>query len=197
MRKKLFSIIAAASIFLSSSQLAFAADVKSADQHNLKNLSQGTDLYQKNVAKNKKLIEGVKSDNDFKVISDDGNGNASFTNNPNSKKSKEELFQKLSDFSAQDTVTGDVSANNHLNYSNGAVYVNFDDTDTVSNSLTTDCQYNISGDSSSDWSGSNPYYASSIDQADQFVCYVNSGYLTIGWPPSLQPAPNTTGNSLD
>lgn len=192
MTRKIFSIIAVVFICLSSSQLVFAADVKTDAESNLK--SKDLNIYEKTLTKHKNLIDKVKIDKDFKVIVDDSNGNASFTNNPNVKTSKKDLKQKLTDYSAQTTATGSLTGSNSKSYSDGKVYVGFSDDITCSNSLTTNCKYTIEGSSFSDWSGSSPYYASSIDQSDIFTCYVNSGSLQIGWPPSISPT--RSGNVL-
>ncbi len=179
--KRIITLILIAAMSFTFSGLTFAYDDVKATNFKC-NIISDTDLIKQTVERNKSFIKKIKEDKDFEIIFDDGAGNFSYTNSKDTKKSKKDLDAKIAKYSAQSTTTGTMFASSPvIPYSDGYVSSGFRDTVTCDNGLFQDCVYSISGTSGSNYSGLNPYYASSIDQSDTFTANVSVGSLSIGY----------------
>lgn len=135
------------------------------------------------IEKNKDLIKKIKGSDDFKVVYDDGKGNWSFTVAERTQKSKDQVLSTIDQFSVQDT-THTMSGSKKIDYSNGYVRCSFSDS-CQQRIYFEHTEVDIDGNSSSFWSGSDPFYASSIDQSDKFGCSYIGASVDITYPPGV------------
>lgn len=132
------------------------------------------------LAKSLHTLQKISNDKDFVIVENRGNGNYSFTSAPGVD--KHTFLSKLQQYSSQ-TDSYPLSSVNSIAAYDGTVTARFNDTEKIEEAgAAYDDQVWFSGNSNSFYSGSNPYYASKITDADTFAFdYWGPGGASMSW----------------